>query len=419
MKSGRREFLETAGGALAAGAVVPQADPSARGPLVPPKNGVFDVAVIGSGVFGSWTAWHLLRAGRTVALVDTYGPASSRGSSGGETRVTRMGYGPDEVYTRWSWKSLEQWKALSTRAGGPPLFHETGVLWMAHEQDARSRATQEMLAKVEIPHERLDRAQLEKRWPQIDFGEVTWGIHEPRSGALMARRSVQAVAAEVAKNGGDVRIAAVLPPKGDGGLGEIVLSSGSRVRARSFVFALGPWLGKVFPELLGDRIFPTRQEVFYFGPPAGDTRFAPPQFPTWIDFVDEIYGIPDIETKGFKVAPDVHGPRFDPDTGERRVSAEGLATARKFLAKRFPALKEAPLVASEVCQYENSSNGDFLIDRHPSRENVWLVGGGSGHGFKHGPAVGEYVAARVLDGAAVDPRFSLATKQKVQKRDVH
>ncbi|HEV7501426.1 MAG TPA: FAD-dependent oxidoreductase, partial [Vicinamibacteria bacterium] len=335
---------------------------------------VHDAAVVGAGVFGSWTAWHLQRAGKTVALVDAYGPASSRASSGGETRILRMGYGRDELYTRWAWSSLEQWKALAARAGSATLFQETGVLWMAHEQDPRSHATLETLAQVGIPHDRLDRAQLEARWPQVDFGEVTWGIHEPRGGALMARRSVQALAAEVARGGGDVHLAAARPPAGEGGLSEVRLADGGRVRARSFVFALGPWLGKVFPDLLGDRIFPTRQEVFYFGPPAGDTRFAPPAFPAWIDFVDEIYGIPDLEARGFKVAPDAHGPRFDPDTGERRVTEEGLATARAFLARRFPLLKDAPLVASEVCQYENTSNGDFLIDRHPSWENVWLVG---------------------------------------------
>jgi glycine/D-amino acid oxidase-like deaminating enzyme len=330
-----------------------------------------------------------------------------------------MGYGPDELYTRWAWSSLEQWQALAARAGSATLFHETGVLWMAHEHDPRSRRTLETLAQVGVPHERLDRAQLEARWPQIDFGAVAWGIHEPRGGALMARRSVQALAAEVARRGGDVQVAAVRPPAGEGALSEIRLADGGRVRARAFVFALGPWMGKVFPDLLGDRIFPTRQEVFYFGPPAGDARFAPPAFPTWIDFVDEIYGIPDIESRGFKVAPDAHGPRFDPDTGERRVTEAGLATARAFLAKRFPLLKDAPLVASEVCQYENTSNGDFLIDRHPSWENVWLVGGGSGHGFKHGPAVGAYAAARVLGAGAVEPRLSLATKASAQDRVVH
>jgi len=379
---------------------------------------VHDVAVVGAGVFGSWTAWHLQRAGQSVALLDAYGPASSRASSGGETRILRMGYGPDELYTRWAWRSLAQWKALAARTG-ERLFHETGVLWMAHDEDARSRATLDTLARAGVPHERLDRSQLELRWPQIAFGDVTWGIHEPRGGALMARRSVQALAGEVARRGGDVRTAAVRPPAGQGRLADVVLSDGTVVRARSFVFALGPWLGKLFPDLLADRIFPTRQEVFYFGPPAGDARFAPPAFPAWIDFVDEVYGIPDVEARGFKLAPDAHGPRFDPDTGERRVSAEGIAAARAFLARRFPALKDAPLVASEVCQYENTSNGDFLVDGHPSWENVWLVGGGSGHGFKHGPALGEYAAARVLGTGAEEPRLCLATKARAQARVVH
>src|SRR6185503_8977561 len=160
-----------------------------RLPLLAPRQGrphpltttgpggvVHDVAVVGSGVFGSWTAWHLQRAGQSVALLDAYGPASSRASSGGETRILRMGYGPDELYTRWAWRSLEQWKALSARAGEATLFHETGVLWMAHEYDPRSRATLDTLARVGVPHERLDRASLDARWPQIDFGDVTWGI---------------------------------------------------------------------------------------------------------------------------------------------------------------------------------------------------------------------------------------------------
>jgi len=235
----------------------------------------------------------------------------------------------------------------------------------------------------------------------------------------MARRAVQAVSAEAARTGAS-RIAGAVapPPKGGGRLESVALADGRRLSAGLFVFACGPWLPKVFPDLLGERIFPTRQEVFYFGPPPGDVRFAPPAMPVWIDLSEEIYGIPDIETKGFKVAPDRHGPPFDPDTGERRVTAEGLASVRGFVARRFPALKDAPLVASEVCQYENSSNGDFLIDRHPERENVWLVGGGSGHGFKHGPAVGEYVAARIADGRPVEAKLSFATKAKRQNRTV-
>jgi monomeric sarcosine oxidase len=410
VKTGRRNFIKSAG----AGAVAVGMAPGRASAATAART--FDVAVVGAGAFGAWTAWHLRRAGRRVVLVDAYGPGNSRASSGGETRVTRMGYGADELYTRWSYRSLALWKELAGSCG-QQLFHETGVLWLARSEDPLTLDTLATLGRLGIRHEKLVRAELEARWPQIALGPVTWAIHEPGSGALMARRAVQAVAAQAAHDGVEVRTAAVEPPRGKGRLASFATRSGP-ISAGAFVFACGPWLPKLFPELLGERIFPTRQEVFYFGPPPGDTRFAPPAMPVWVDFGEEIYGIPDIESKGFKVAPDRHGAAFDPDTGERVVSASGLAQVREFVARRFPALRNAPLVASEVCQYENSSNGDFLIDRHPDFDNAWLVGGGSGHGFKHGPVVGEYVAAHVMDGSAVDTRFSLATKQKGQKRTV-
>jgi glycine/D-amino acid oxidase-like deaminating enzyme len=200
-----------------------------------------------------------------------------------------------------------------------------------------------------------------------------------------------------------------------------ITQSGEKLGATTFVFACGPWLPKVFPDLLGKRIFPTRQEVFFLGAQPGDRRFSSPALPVWIDFSDKRgpYGFPDLENRGFKIALDQHGPPFDPDTGHRVATQEGLAEARRYLAERFPDLERAPLVESRVCQYENTSSGDFLIDRHPDLENVWLVGGGSGHGFKHGPALGEYVAERILKGGPVEPRFSLATKAEVQKRAVH
>jgi glycine/D-amino acid oxidase-like deaminating enzyme len=211
----------------------------------------------------------------------------------------------------------------------------------------------------------------------------------------------------------------VLPPSGKGELAALATQSGKTVAAKTFVMACGPWLPKLFPDLLGERIFPTRQEVFYFGVPAGDSRFESHALPVWVDFAEEIYGIPDFRGRGFKVALDRHGPPVDPDTLERVPSPEALERVREFVGRRFPALRGAPVVATEVCQYENTSNGDFLIDRHPDHPNVWLVGGGSGHGFKHGPAVGEYVAARLADGKPVDAKFSLATKEKGQRRTVY
>jgi sarcosine oxidase len=385
----------------------------------------YDVAVIGAGVFGAWTAWHLQRAGQTVLLIDKYGPASARASSGGETRVIRMAYGPDEVYTRMSWRSLGKWKEFFARIERPELFRGTGVLWMAAAADAAAVQSVATLARLGIAHEVLDSEMLAKRYPQIAVPQGGWAIFEPGSGGLMARRAVQAVVADCVLAGAELRVDTVLAPAVDGtgrddrNLTEISTASGASIRARRFVFACGPWLGSMLPDALGGRIFPTRQEVFYFGVGAGDRQFASPAMPVWLDFGRDYYGFPDLEGRGFKVAHDTHGEAIDPDSSERLPSPARIAHAREFLAQRFPALAAAPLLGAEVCQYENTSNGDFVIDRHPAFDNVWIAGGGSGHGFKHGPAVGDYLAERMLHDGPVEPRFSVATKGTEQKREVH
>jgi sarcosine oxidase len=375
----------------------------------------WDAVVVGAGSFGSWTAWSLCRRGLRVLLLDQYGPGNSRSSSGGESRLIRIGYGPDELYTRFSRHSLAAWKRLF-EAASERLFEETGVLWLARPGDRYAVETLATLERMKVRHERLPPQDLQHRYPQMSLESDVWGILEPESGALLARRAVAAVVRDAVRMGVEYRRAAVAPLRGSRRLE--ALPELPDDRAETFVFACGPWLPKVFPDLLGDRIFPTRQEVFFFGTRTGD-EFAPPRMPAWIDFGEEFYGLPDLEARGFKVAPDRHGEPFDPDLGERVVSREGVLGARAFLARRFPALAEAPLLESRVCQYENTSNGDFLIDRHPELSNVWLAGGGSGHGFKHGPAVGEYVAERVLGGGPAEPRFLLASKQAVQKRSVY
>lgn len=378
----------------------------------------YDVAVIGAGVFGAWTAWHLAKRGQRVALLEAHGPAHSRASSGGETRIIRMGYGADELYTRWSQRSLWQWKEFST-AAKQPLFLETGVLWLAGENDARLRETSAALQQCGVTFEELNREELGRRYRQIGFDGVKRGLFEPQSGVLMARRAVAAVVEDAVRRGVEYRCAQILNPRKAGRVEHVTTSEGKRIAAGQFVFACGPWLGKVFPDVLSARIFPTRQEVFFFGVPAGDLRFAPPALPTWLFQEDLMYGMPDIENRGLKIAFDQHGERVDPDTQSRMVTPAMTEMARKYAARRFPALRDAPIVETRVCQYENTSNGDFLVDRHPEMENVWFAGGGSGHGFKHGPAAGEYVAGQLLDGAPAEPRFLLATKETTQKRAVY
>ncbi len=383
------------------------------------SNSTYDVAVVGAGVFGSWSSYQLQQAGMRVVLIDAHGAGNSRSSSGGESRIMRMGYGPDEIYTRSAQRSLQLWQELFAQTN-EQLFQQTGVLWLAHADDPYPAQCAETLSNCAIPFEKLTIAEVNLRFPQLELERISWALLEPDSGVVLARRAVAAVAREAIRNGVEYVQDAVKSPAGKSKLDRIETASGRCISAGNYIFACGPWLPKLFPELLKDRIHPTRQEVVFFATPAGDRRFTTPSLPTWIDFKNEAYGLPDIESRGVKIAIDRHGPPFDPDTEVREVTAEGLAETRQYLARRLPELKEAPVAATEVCQYENTSNGDFLIDLHPELANVWLVGGGSGHGFKHGPAVGEYVAARVAgSNEGIEPRFSLATKAREQNRAVY
>jgi sarcosine oxidase len=390
------------------------------------KIKTYDVVVVGAGVFGVWTALHLARRGQSVLLVDAYGPANARASSGGESRIIRMGYGADELYTHWAMNSLAQWKELFAAApaqASAALFHETGVLWLASDGDATLGATKSVLSRCKVPFESLNRSVIAERYPQFALHGIETGILETGSGVLMARRAVTAVVEQAASQGVEYRQAHVASPTfehaGSSRLDAIAISGGEKIAAGQFVFACGAWLGKVFPEILGPRIFPSRQEVFFFGVPPGDESFGAKTLPTWLIQRDEVYGMPDLESRGFKIALDHHGERVDPDTQSRVVSAESSVRVRAYVAERFPALRNAPIVETRVCQYENTSNGDFLIDRHPDFSNVWFAGGGSGHGFKHGPAFGEYLARQLLEGGPAEPRFSLTSKATEQKRAVY
>jgi sarcosine oxidase len=377
-----------------------------------------DIAVIGAGVFGAWTARQLQQAGARVILVDAYGPGNRRGSSGGESRIIRMGYGADEVYTRSAQHSLGLWQDLCERTG-QLLFHRTGVLWLAREDDSYSINTLATLRRTGVVFEKLTRIELKLRYPQLEVGQGAWAIFEPNSGVLMARQAVRVIVQELRRNGITYLNDSVLPPQAARKLESLITVGGSLITADIFLFACGPWLPKLFPDLLGKLIQVTRQEVFFLDAPAGDDRYSPPRMPVWIDFHDLVYGIPDLEGRRFKIAIDAHGPDFDPDKDDRVATENGLMEVRRYLAARLPGLANSPVVESHVCQYENTSSGDFLIDRHPFLENVWLVGGGSGHGFKHGPAVGEYAAGLISGKAKIEPRFGLAAKAKVQRRKVY
>jgi len=368
------------------------------------------VVVVGGGAFGGWTALFLRRQGARVTLVDAWGPGNSRASSGGETRVIRATYGPRALYTRMAARALTLWKEHQTR-WHRQLYHGIGVLWLVESDEPYEKAALPILRDARVAFEELPGAEVARRFPQINCQQVRLAILEKDGGYLTARRACAAVLEGFLAEGGEYRELAVqapVQPQG-GELASVMLSDGSRLTADRFVFACGPWLGGLFPDVIGDRVRPTRQEVFFFGTPAGDRRFTEEALPVWADHATRfMYGIPGNEWRGFKVADDTRGPVIDPTTESRVPSPEALQIARDYLAYRFPGLKGAPLLESRVCQYEQSPDEHFIIDRHPQAANAWIVGGGSGHGFKHGPAVGELVAGLVLGGQAPDEQFRLA-----------
>ena len=356
------------------------------------------IAVIGAGAFGGWTALHLVERGARVTLLDAWGPGNSRASSGGETRIIRGAYGPDQPYTELAARALKLW-AKHERRWKRRFLHLAGVLWMASNgDDAFERGSRKPLRRAGIKFQELSAGELKKRWPQVFFEGVDWGIHEPECGYLDARSSCLAVVEGFVAAGGKYRQVAVMGDGLEHALpGGLTLSDGSRLKADCYVFACGPWLGKLFPETIGDLVRATKQDIFFFGTPAGDPRFNDTHLPVWGDHREHFfYGIPGSDRRGFKVADDTRGPAFDPTSGERVVNLDTLRRVREHLAFRFPAMKDMPLIETRVCQYEQTPDEHFIVDRHPRMENVWLIGGGSGHGFKHGPAVGEMMAELIL-----------------------
>ncbi len=404
----RRTFLKMTGAAPAAVALTADpagyTDPAVGAPSIGQSSaGAPEVVVVGAGAFGGWTALNLRELGHSVTLVDAHGPGNSRSSSGGETRQIRAGYGDRAIYTRWVLKALQKWQSYQAE-WGKTLLLQTGRIFMAPEKTAWLVDTKAVLDKEGVPSEILNHDELVRRYPQMSLDGIGFGLFEPTTGVLKAREGCRAVAEAFERKGGRVTIANVALGRRSGRrLETVTTSSGANLPAQTFVFACGPWLPKVFPELMAKKLFTPRRDVFFFGTPAGDDRFTYPNFPNYSEEESNgYYGFPSIDYRGFKVCPSGERTAFDPETDERIVAAHQVKRARDYVALRFPALKDQPILETRVCQLEMSVDEHFIIDRHPEFDNVWIAGGGSGHGYKHGPVVGEYVANRVT-GRATEP----------------
>ncbi|MEM9821385.1 MAG: FAD-dependent oxidoreductase [Bacteroidota bacterium] len=365
--------------------------------------------VIGAGAFGSWTAYQLIQKGVSVKLLDAWGPGHSRASSGGETRIIRSVYGADQHYIDWVAESYRLWTTFQAEVQ-EELFVEMGNLWMfSTSNDAYARQSIPLIRSVGLSIEEWTTEEAKQRFPRINFEDVHTVFYEKEAGCLFARKACQALVKAFVGKGGHYQRKQVASIEWNGAYVDgLRLSDGQSIKADQYIFACGPWLTLLFPDLLQGYLQVSRQAIGYYGLPAGQAGFLPPQFPIWIDYGKRIYyGIPGAANRGFKLADDTRGADFDPTNGHRLPDQEALRAHQAYLSHRFPALTNAPLIEARVCQYTNSPDGDFIIDRHPLAENVWLAGAGCGHAFKMGPVIGRHIARLVLGQESRYPQFSI------------
>jgi glycine/D-amino acid oxidase-like deaminating enzyme len=352
--------------------------------------------IVGAGTFGASLAWWLARAGDEVTLVDQFEPGDPRATSGGESRLIRSGHGPDAGYTASARRARTLWRELEAECG-EELLVESGLTWFAHREDGWEAETIATFRAQGIPYERLEPEAGMRQFPSFDPAGLAFLLYEPEAGVLRAQRAVRALARQAQAHGARLVQGRAVP---DGAAAR--LDDGRVLEADVVVWACGGWLGRLFADQLTIRT--TRQELFFFD---GGPAWRADGVPAYVDFDQAIYGTRDIDGLGVKAAPDFDGPPLDPDAELPEATAASEAIARHFLAERFPGLAGAPLSGSKTCRYELSPDAHFVAAPHPEHPSVWLLGGGSGHGFKHGPAMAERMADALAGIADLPPHFGL------------
>jgi glycine/D-amino acid oxidase-like deaminating enzyme len=349
--------------------------------------------VVGAGVFGASLARHCAHAGWHVVLVERVAPGHVRAGSGDESRIIRCSHGADVWHTCSARRAWALWHEID-----PSLVVPCGAAWLARRDDGWEAASETVLRAEGIPCERVDARSL---FPSVAVDDVRFTLFEPEAGILRARDAVKTLAAQAVAAGAELVLAEARP---DGAA--VVLDDGRRLEADRVVWACGAWLPALFPALLALRV--THQDVFYFGASAA---WRTPDVPAWVDYDGAAYGLGDLDGRGVKVSPDVDGPEVEAETFERVAVPEHERLARAYVASRFPALATAPLVGHRACQYEITGDMHFLVAPHPDHDGrVWLMGGGSGHGFKHGPALAERAERWLAGDEPPDPRLALGDR---------
>jgi sarcosine oxidase len=353
-----------------------------------------DVAVIGAGVLGVWTAWHLVKHGKSVRLFDAYGAGNARAASTLPTMLLDPAQGGDALFANLVPESFAAWKALSDESS-LPFLKQTPVVTALTPSDASYLAADPRLQSG---------AAMRARYTQTGWQDGEQALIGQDGALISARRALLECIADARLTTEDV----VMPaPLEDKKRGRYNLPDGST--ATHLVYTVGAWLTEVFPQIIiPQKLSAVRHQIFYFGAGQGDVQFRPPAMPAIIDRAAGFSALPDLEGQGVRVWSHHADASVDPDSFDRRSDDRTLAAMRTWLAARLPRLANAPVVSSAAAHDVRMSSDDVLMDRFPNHPRVWLVSGGTGRAFGLAPALGERVADHILQPAkAVEPRWSL------------
>jgi monomeric sarcosine oxidase len=365
----------------------------------------YDIAIIGSGVMGAAAATDAARTGARVCLIDQAGPPNPRAASVDHSKVFRFAY-PDPFYVRLAMDALKLWREAESETG-TELMTPTGLLLIGSRQDkSESREwldSYNALRSVGVEAEMLTGAEAARRFPQFNTDAIAYGVIDPSGAILHAERAVRALIDLARRRGVNVieneRVIGISDREG---VTSLATESGSLIQSERAMVASGPWTRKLLPELHG-LLKTTRQEVFYFEPePARITHNAPGfgvgEFPIFFATDTGFYGFPVHNAGAMKIANHEKGDPVDPDKIEETVGDEAVDECRAFFRDYIPVLAGARLFETRVCIYNNTPDDDFIIDWHTKLENVLIVTGFSGHGFKFAPTIGRIAAELLLSG---------------------
>ena len=374
------------------------------------NGGQTRIAIAGAGVFGLGAALELRRRGYAVTVVDPGTVPHPLAASNDISRMVRMDYAGDQLYSDLAAEAIAGWHEWNRRRGRP-LYHETGFLVLTGRPMAPGtveRQSYDLLTAAGWPLERLDSAAIAARFPQWNAARYIDGYLNPRGGWAEAGETVSFMAAEAAAAGVEIRPGfradAIIAEAGRAA--GLRSADGDEVRADAIIAAAGVWTPRLVPELAG-LMSPVAQTLVYLRPGRPE-RFRPPHFPPWGADIPRTgwYGFPANAEGVVKLAN--HGPGQPVNADAPRDAAPEVVDAcRRFLSQSIPELAAAPLSGSRACFYNDTWDGDFYIARHPEIEGLTIATGGSGHAFKFTPALGGIIAD-TLEGRSnpYAPRFA-------------